>query len=35
MAENLRTGFVWETFARNPEVAVAFKKAGFQTQRAG
>jgi hypothetical protein len=29
MAENLRTGFVWETFARNPEVAVAFQKAGF------
>ena len=29
MAENLRTGFVWETFARNPEVAVAMKKAGF------
>jgi hypothetical protein len=35
MAENLRSGFVWETFARNPEVAVAFQKAGFQTQRAG
>jgi len=29
MAENLRTGFVWETFARNPEVAVAFQKADF------
>ncbi len=29
MAENLRSGFVWQTFGRNPEVAVAFKKAGF------
>lgn len=29
MAENLRTGFVWETFARNPEVAVAMRRAGF------
>jgi hypothetical protein len=29
MAENLRSGFVWDTFARNPEVAVAFRKAGF------
>ena len=29
MAENLRTGFVWNTFARNPEVSVAFQRAGF------
>jgi hypothetical protein len=29
MSENLRSGFVWETFARNPEVGVAMKKAGF------
>jgi hypothetical protein len=29
MAENLRTGFVWSTFARNPEVGVAMRKAGF------
>ena len=29
MAENLRSGFVWSTFARNPEVGVAFKRAGF------
>ena len=29
MAENLRTGLVWKTFARNPEVAVAFRRAGF------
>jgi hypothetical protein len=28
-AENLRTAFVWETFARNPEVPLAFKRAGF------
>ncbi len=30
MAENLRTGFVWKTFARNPEVAIAMQKAGFR-----
>jgi hypothetical protein len=30
MAENLRSGFVWRTFGRNPEVAVAMKKAGFR-----
>lgn len=29
MAENLRSGLVWQTFARNPEVAIAFQKAGF------
>ena len=29
MAENLRTGFVWETFAKNPEVGVAMQRAGF------
>jgi hypothetical protein len=29
MAENLRTGFVWETFARNPEVPSAMQRAGF------
>ncbi len=32
MAENLRTGFVWSTFARNPEVAVAFQRAGFHSE---
>jgi hypothetical protein len=31
MAENLRTGFVWQTFARNPEVAAAMQKAGFHS----
>jgi len=30
MAENLRTGFIWETFARNPEMAVALGRAGFR-----
>jgi hypothetical protein len=30
MAENLRTGFVWETFARNPEVPIAMQRAGFR-----
>ncbi len=29
MAENLRSGFVWTTFGRNPEIAVAMRKAGF------
>jgi hypothetical protein len=29
MAENLRTGFVWETFAQNPEVPLAMQRAGF------
>ncbi len=31
MAENLRTGFVWETFARNPEVGRAMQMAGFRS----
>jgi hypothetical protein len=31
MAENYRTGFVWDTFNRNPEVTVAFAKAGFHS----
>ena len=30
MAENLRTGFVWRTFARNREVGIAMNKAGFR-----
>ncbi|SEG22941.1 hypothetical protein SAMN05421819_2291 [Bryocella elongata] len=29
MAENLRSAFVWETFAKNPEVGVALRRAGF------
>jgi hypothetical protein len=29
MAENLRTGWVWETFQRNAEVGVAMRRAGF------
>ncbi len=29
MAENLRSGFVWTTFGRNPEATVAMRKAGF------
>jgi hypothetical protein len=33
MAENLRTGFVWETFMRNPEAVTAMKKAGFVSGR--
>ncbi len=29
MAENLRTGFIWETFARNPEVTTAMQRVGL------
>ena len=29
MAENLRTGFVWQTFAQNSEVAKAMRLSGF------
>lgn len=29
MAENLRTGFLWKTFGRNPEVGLAMRMAGF------
>jgi hypothetical protein len=29
MAENCRSGFVWETFARNPEIPLAMQRAGF------
>jgi hypothetical protein len=29
MAENLRTSFVWNTFARNPEIPLAMRRAGF------
>jgi hypothetical protein len=32
VAENLRTGLIWSTFARNPEVAIAFRRAGFHPQ---
>jgi len=31
MAENLRSGLIWDTFMRNPEAADAMKKAGFLT----
>jgi hypothetical protein len=33
MAENARTGWVWETFMRNPEAATALKAAGFRNNR--
>jgi hypothetical protein len=29
MSENLRTGFIWDTFARNPEIGIAMQRAGF------
>jgi hypothetical protein len=31
MAENARTGFVWETFMKNPEAQRGMEKAGFKT----
>jgi hypothetical protein len=30
MAENLRTGFVWKTFMKNPEAQRGMEKAGFK-----
>ena len=30
MAENLRSGFVWDTFGRNPEVDTAFRRVGLR-----
>ena len=30
MAENARTGFVWETFMKNPEAQRGMAQAGFQ-----
>ena len=32
MAENHRTGFVWETFMKNPEAAAAMQKVGFRPE---
>ena len=29
MAENLRTGFVWNTFMKNPEAQRGLRRAGF------
>jgi len=31
MVENARTGFVWETFMKNPEAQRGMKRAGFQS----
>jgi hypothetical protein len=31
MAENARTGFVWETFMKNPEAKRGMERAGFKT----
>jgi hypothetical protein len=31
MAENLRTGFVWETFMKNPEATRGMERAGFHS----
>jgi hypothetical protein len=32
MAENYRSGFVWETFMKNPEAASAMEKVGFKSE---
>ena len=32
MAENLRTGFVWDTFMRSPEAKRGIERAGFQKE---
>jgi hypothetical protein len=32
MAENHRTGFVWDTFMKNPEAKTAMKKVGFKPE---
>lgn len=34
MAENLRTGFVWDTFMKNPEARRGFERAGFHAYAA-
>lgn len=31
MAENLRSGLIWETFMRNPEARLAMERCGFRT----
>jgi hypothetical protein len=30
MAENLRSGFVWDTFMKNPEAQRGMERAGFR-----
>jgi hypothetical protein len=35
MAENARTGFVWETFMKNPEAQRGMERAGFKNYPAG
>ena len=32
MAENLRSGLVWDTFMHNPESVIAMRRAGFHGQ---
>jgi hypothetical protein len=34
MAENARTGFVWETFMKNPEAQRGMERAGFKSYKA-
>jgi len=34
MAENVRTGFIWETFMKNPEAKLGMDRAGFRPNSA-
>ena len=34
MAENARTGFVWDTFMKNPEAQRGMERAGFKPYQA-
>ena len=34
MAENVRSGFVWDTFMKNPEARRGMERAGFQPHTA-
>ena len=35
MAENVRTGFFWETFMKNPEITTAMQRVGFRSMAVG
>jgi hypothetical protein len=35
MAENVRSGFVWDTFMKNPEARIGMQRAGFQPNGPG
>ena len=35
MAENARTGYIWDVFMQNPEAQRGMQRAGFKTYAAG